>query len=77
LRPAVRASTHRFRAHLFNAHTDVVPFTLPGEPFATSWAVALDTADDRPAKEKAVRSHAAGAQLERPGLSLLVLRRVP
>jgi len=59
---------------LFNAHTDAVTFTLPGKPFGTRWRPALDTA---------VASDAAlgdpldeGAQLERAGLSLLVLERV-
>jgi isoamylase len=59
---------------LFNAHTDPVTFTLPGKPFGSRWRPALDTA---------IASDAApgdaldeGAQLERAGLSLLVLERV-
>jgi glycogen operon protein len=59
---------------LFNAHSDAVTFTLPGKPFGTRWRPALDTV---------VASDAAlgdpldeGAQLERAGLSLLVLERV-
>jgi isoamylase len=55
---------------LFNAHTDAVDFTLPGDPFGRQWAVAMDTADDRAAGQ-----HDGGGQLTRPGLSLLVLRR--
>jgi isoamylase len=58
---------------LFNAHTDAVTFTLPGKPFGTRWRPALDTA---------VASDAGlgdpldeGAQVERAGLSLIVLER--
>jgi len=58
---------------LFNAHTDAVIFTLPGKPFGASWRPVLDTAapGDAPAGE----ARAEGAQIERPGLSLLVLER--
>jgi isoamylase len=59
---------------LFNAHTDVVQFTLPGEPFGRHWAVALDTVEDH-IPDKPDVTHEAGAKLDRPGLSLLVLRR--
>jgi isoamylase len=59
---------------LFNAHTDVVQFTLPGEPLGRHWAVALDTAEnDIPDKPEV--KHDAGTKLDRPGLSLLVVRR--
>ena len=59
---------------LFNAHTDVLPFTLPGEPFGTRWAEEIDTAESRVADKRSAK-HDAGAKLDRPGLSLLVLRR--
>jgi glycogen operon protein len=59
---------------LFNAHTDGVSFTLPGDPFGTRWAVELDTSDDR-MPDKPELKHDAGAKVDRPGLSLLVLRR--
>jgi glycogen operon protein len=60
---------------LFNAHTDAVPFTFPGAPFGTRWAVVLDTVDGR-VPDKPEVNHTAGAKLDRPGLSLLVLRRM-
>ncbi len=58
---------------LFNAHTEAVTFTLPGKPFGTRWRPALDTA----AASDAAPGDALGegAQIERPGLSLLVLER--
>ena len=58
---------------LANAHTDVVPFTLPGEPFGTRWLVEIDTVESH-IPEKPSVTHDAGAKLDRPGLSLLVLR---
>jgi glycogen operon protein len=57
---------------LANAHTDVVQFTLPGAPFGARWAVEID--GGRPCRVKPSEKHDAGAKLDRPGLSLLVLR---
>jgi isoamylase len=58
---------------LANAHTGVVPFTLPGEPFGRRWAIVIDTAEDH-VPEKPAMKHEAGATLDRAGLSLLVLK---
>jgi len=58
---------------LTNAHTDVVPFTLPGGPFGARWVVEIDTVDAHIPETPSV-THDAGAKLDRPGLSLLVLR---
>ena len=56
-----------------NAHTDVVQFTLPGEPFGTRWGVVIDTVAGLVTEEPTVR-HDAGAKLDRPGLSQMVLK---
>ena len=58
---------------LFNAHLDAVGFTVPGEPFGKRWVQAFDTASESPFDEAA--AHDAGESIERPGLSLLVLKR--
>jgi glycogen operon protein len=58
---------------LFNAHVEAVNFTVPGAPWGERWVHALDTASEAPFEEGAV--HQAGATLQRPDLSLLVLRR--
>jgi glycogen operon protein len=58
---------------LFNAHTDAVTFTLPGRPWGGRWVTEIDTAADPPFDGGDARD--AGAALERPGLSLMVLRR--
>jgi isoamylase len=58
---------------LFNAHTDAVSFTLPGKPWGTRWQPALDTADGEGARGDA---HDAGATIERPGLSMVILEGV-
>jgi glycogen operon protein len=57
---------------LFNAHVDAVPFTLPGAPWGSRWEPVLDTADDDMHGGSPMD---AGTQVERPGLSLLVLQR--
>jgi glycogen operon protein len=59
---------------LFNAHVDPVAFTLPGEPWGQRWQAAIDTAASE-ASSKDGETLEAGATLERPGLSLLVMRR--
>jgi glycogen operon protein len=58
---------------LSNAHVDAVAFTLPGQPWGDRWVPVIDTASDQPFDEGAALD--AGAAFERPGLSLLVLRR--
>jgi isoamylase len=58
---------------LFNAHVDTVAFTMPGAPFGDGWTPAIDTASAAPFAPQA--ELAAGAAVERPGLSLLVLQR--
>jgi glycogen operon protein len=59
---------------LFNAHVDGVDFTLPGAPWGTRWSPAIDTAAESSFDEGA--AHDGGAALQRPGLSLLVLKRM-
>jgi isoamylase len=59
---------------LFNAHVDSVAFTIPAAPWGTNWAVAIDTAADDAFPDAPVE-HGGGAAVDRPGLSLLVLRR--
>ena len=58
---------------LFNAHVDAVAFKLPGAPWGSRWQPVLDTADDGMTSGDPV---AAGTELQRIGLSLLVLQRV-
>jgi isoamylase len=60
---------------LFNAHVDAVTFTPPGPPWGQRWAAVLDTAGDALPGDT-TGEHDAGAQIERPGLSLMVLRRI-
>ena len=58
---------------LFNAHVDAVAFTLPGKPWGSRWRPVLDTTF--PSPEAPSGSLDAESQLERPGLSLIVLQR--
>ncbi len=67
-----RVKDHSFLL-LFNAHTDVVEFTLPQRAWGAAWTSAIDTAADEPFGT-AGRSE-AGAAVQRPALSLLVLER--
>jgi len=57
---------------LFNAHVDPVTFTLVGTPCGRQWRPVLDTACDCACRAGALQ---ADTQLERPGLSLIVLQR--
>ena len=58
---------------LFNAHVDMVPFTLPSTPGDRTWVAAIDTVEaDGFVTDP--REFATGDTLERAGLSLLVLR---
>ncbi|WP_066515380.1 glycogen debranching protein GlgX [Curtobacterium ammoniigenes] len=54
----------------FNAHDDVVRFTLPPDEYAPGWTIRIDTAD--PTERGDI--YAAGAELDVPGRSMLVLR---
>jgi glycogen operon protein len=58
---------------LFNAHVDAVTFTVPEERWGRTWQAAIDTAADDPFAPDLEPS--AGSVIERPGLSLLVLKR--
>jgi glycogen operon protein len=59
---------------LLNAHVDPVTFTIPGDPWGQQWTSVIDTAerDAFPDRETPV---AGGTTVERPGLSLHVIRR--
>ena len=59
---------------LFNAHLDTVDFVLPDSSWGRRWIPEIDTVElsgfvDNPAELE------AGAELQRPGLSLIVFRR--
>jgi len=58
---------------LFNAHVDAVAFTMPGKPWGSRWRPVIDTTF--PSPEAPSNPLDAGAALERPGLSLIVLQR--
>ena len=58
---------------LFNAHVDAVTFTMPGKPWGSRWRPVIDTTF--PSPEAPSNPLDAGAELERPGLSLIVLQR--
>jgi glycogen operon protein len=58
---------------LFNAHTDAVTFTLPGKPWGGRWLAEIDTAAEPPFNGGEAQDE--GAAVERPGLSLMVLKR--
>ena len=58
---------------LFNAHVEMVAFTLPGKPYGSRWRPVLDTTF--PSPEAPSGPLDADTQLERPGLSLIVLQR--
>jgi isoamylase len=57
----------------FNAHHDVVTFTLPPEEYSPGWTVRIDTADPG-AREEILE---AGQALDVPGRSMIVLRAEP
>ena len=58
---------------LFNAYVDAVAFTLPGKPWGSRWRPVLDTTFPSPDAPSGTLD--ADGQLERPGLSLVVLQR--
>jgi isoamylase len=60
---------------LFNAHLDVVTFTIPELSWGHRWAPVIDTVDAEGFVEGASELE-AGTTTERAGLSLLVLRRL-
>ncbi|WP_082474018.1 glycogen debranching protein GlgX [Curtobacterium sp. Leaf261] len=57
----------------FNAHDDTVTFTLPPDEYAPHWMIRIDTAD--PTEKGDVFD--AGAPLDVPARSMLVLRAEP
>jgi glycogen operon protein len=59
---------------LFNAHVAPVTFIVPGDPWGQRWVVAMDTSarDSFAERDSPV---AGGTAVERPGLSLQVIRR--
>ena len=59
---------------LFNAADHPLPFTLPVTPSPARWETVLDTA--HPAADQPQDTHDTGAEVELPGRSMLVLRRV-
>jgi isoamylase len=59
---------------LFNAHAELVGFTLPGVEFGERWEYALDT--DDPARTGDRQAAKARDRVEVPGHSLVVLRRL-
>lgn len=58
---------------LFNAHSAGLRFTLPGERYADTWAIAIDTANPVVEERAPLK---AGGQIDVDSRSLLVLRRV-
>jgi glycogen operon protein len=60
---------------LFNAHVDAVTFVLPDATWGRRWIREIDTVDV-PGATPDGGDLDAGASTSRPGLSLLVLRRV-
>jgi glycogen operon protein len=58
---------------IFNAHHESVAFTLPGAPWARSWAEVFDTARGWTASGAAER--ASGERVTAEGRSVLLLRR--
>ena len=57
----------------FNAHHESIDFTLPGEDYAQSWEVSLDTAAPL---LREFRSAKGGGTVTLEGRSMLVLRKV-
>ncbi|MFJ3384232.1 MULTISPECIES: glycogen debranching protein GlgX [unclassified Curtobacterium] len=57
----------------FNAHDDVVTFTIPPEEYAPGWTVRIDTADPG-ARDEVID---AGTPLDVPARSMIVLRAEP
>jgi glycogen operon protein len=57
----------------FNAHDDVVTFTLPPEEYSPGWTVRIDTADPG-ARDEVI---GAGTPLDVPARSMIVLRAEP
>ncbi|MQA29390.1 MAG: glycogen debranching protein GlgX [Luteitalea sp.] len=60
---------------VFNAHLEQVTFTMPGAPWGSRWAAVIETARDDAFPEHPLELD-GGASLERPRLSLVVLRRI-
>jgi isoamylase len=58
---------------LFNAHSDMIEFTIPPDRYGDEWAVMLDTAE--PELEEGSRTFKAGQELAVTARSVTVLRR--
>ena len=61
---------------LFNAHVDTVSFDLPAAMWGSRWARVFDTWLERPFEEGG-SPLGPRARIDRPGLSVLLLRREP
>ncbi|WP_204001507.1 glycogen debranching protein GlgX [Virgisporangium aurantiacum] len=61
---------------LFNPLLDAAAVTLPDERYGRSWQVVVDTADPLLAGPERTASIKAGAAVEAPGQTVIVLRRV-
>jgi glycogen operon protein len=59
---------------LFNAHVDAVTFTMPGEPWGTTWQPVIDTAIAAGFLDGGAPV-GGGETVDRPGLSLQVCKR--
>ncbi len=57
---------------IFNAHSELLPFTLPGSEYGQAWTVEIDTAD----QGLPATAFLAGSEVPTAGRSLIVLRHV-
>jgi isoamylase len=63
---------------IFNGHHEPLQFTLPAEPFGTTWIRVLDTSSDDPPelrRGRRARTLGAEASIEAKPRTILVLRR--
>lgn len=56
---------------LFNAHHDVIDFTMPPEDYAVEWEVVLDTSQPTPAEHRTWEALSVNPV---PGRTVVVLR---
>ena len=59
---------------MFNAHHELLGFTIPKEPWSDKWTVVIDTY--HPAIEEGVHTHRAGEEVTVEARSLVVMRRI-
>ncbi len=57
---------------IFNAHSELLPFTLPGSEYGQAWTVEIDTAD----QGLPATAFLAGSEVPTAGHSVIVLRHV-